>query len=145
MNPVRVALARAKLHEALCELAEIVDFEGPPDDELLGWAKLARLGREREARPHVYFMVAESIDLVKLGWTSSPTTERINTLQTGSPVRLSVSLTFPGTKFLEASMHRRFAEHCRHGEWFAIDGEISWLTGLAAARLAEIPFPEEAS
>lgn len=35
-----------------------------------------------------------------------------------SPVKLEVVCTWPGGPRLERWMHRRFAEHRQHGEWF---------------------------
>lgn len=65
----------------------------------------------------VYFIEAEN-GLIKIGVAASPK-ERMRTLRTMSPVSLRLVLVLPGLGAAgEADLHRRFAEHRSHGEWF---------------------------
>jgi len=67
----------------------------------------------------VYFLRAAG--LVKIGRTSNVRV-RLRKLQKTSPVELQLLLVLrrgsDDAKTLEAELHRRFAEHRRHGEWF---------------------------
>ena len=48
---------------------------------------------------------------------------RLNTLQTGVPVNLSLVCSFPGGEFLEKTLHRKFWDKKVRGEWFALSPE----------------------
>jgi hypothetical protein len=75
-----------------------------------------------EPRPEhptrVYFVQAGESGPVKIGVTGN-IEDRVRTMQTGSPQPLRVLATFPGGFDLEARLHRMFAPHRVHGEWFA--------------------------
>ncbi|MFE4263438.1 GIY-YIG nuclease family protein [Streptomyces sp. NPDC056883] len=60
---------------------------------------------------------------VKIGFTGDDATKRLRSLQTGSPVPLTVLAEFAGTKQLEAKLHRHFAGRRLHGEWFDFTGD----------------------
>lgn len=65
----------------------------------------------------VYFIGGDDTP-IKIGFSSAPTL-RLEALQTGHWVKLSILATSPGTLATEAEYHNRFAEHRLHGEWFA--------------------------
>lgn len=94
-----------------------------------GWKH--RWCRPREHNPyhaverlgHVYYIGAEGIPVVKIGTSINPSA-RLATLQTSSPVRLHIWATCTGGRELEHRLHRRFAAHRHHGEWFHAAPEV---------------------
>lgn len=70
-----------------------------------------------EAERHVYFVQAEN-GLIKIGVSNDPRA-RLRSLQTGSPVDLTLLGAAPGRgREMEAELHERFAAHRVRGEWF---------------------------
>ena len=67
----------------------------------------------------LYFVLASSVSLVKIGITSDFET-RFRTLQAGSPVPLEAWLVIKATARRELALHVHFAEERRHSEWFAL-------------------------
>jgi hypothetical protein len=55
---------------------------------------------------------------VKIGWSFSPEA-RLSQLQVGSPVRLLLIGSVPGTVEDEQALHARLAAYRLHGEWFS--------------------------
>jgi hypothetical protein len=55
---------------------------------------------------------------LKIGYTSRNIKQRLGQLQTGSAEKLVVLATIRGNKRTERALHRRFAHHRLHGEWF---------------------------
>lgn len=82
------------------------------------------------AQPHyipddvgfVYF-VGASDGAIKIGWALDPGT-RLQSLQCGSPVTLSILAIAGGGRRQELEYHRQFKEHRIRGEWFARAPEI---------------------
>lgn len=72
------------------------------------------------AGPYVYFIEAPALSLVKIGWSKGHPKERLGTLQIGSPTALTLIGFIPGDNWAEKRLHRRFARHRSHGEWFRI-------------------------
>lgn len=54
---------------------------------------------------------------IKIGFATN-VHKRLKALQTSSPVKLQLVLSFPGTRQDEQALHKRFAEHRMEGEWF---------------------------
>ena len=73
--------------------------------------------RRRRARPVVYFVLAPSVGLVKIGRTKF-IKDRFFSLQMQSPVPLELLKTVRGGPLDERQMHERFSQHRVHGEWF---------------------------
>lgn len=71
------------------------------------------------------------LNYVKIGFTSkSSIQERIATLQTGCPEKLTVIASFKGSKQHEDGYHLRFAALNTQGEWFKREGELAaWIDG----------------
>lgn len=84
------------------------------------------------ADPVVYFIEAEGLGLVKIGY-SAHVEVRIVSLATehGCPMRLIK--TFPGSRWTERWLHTLFAEHRRTGEWFDAEPVLVRLQTLPAA------------
>lgn len=57
--------------------------------------------------------------LVKIGVTTD-LRKRLQTFQSGSPVRLAVLWAVPGDQSVELWLHREFSVERRHGEWFEL-------------------------
>lgn len=67
----------------------------------------------------VYFVVAESVDRVKIGFAqASNFRDRMSALQTGSPVQLRVARVIAGSRNEEKALHRRWKHAAVGGEWF---------------------------
>lgn len=84
---------------------------------------IVETGRRRR-RPYseVYFIEAEKLGLVKIGWAVN-SDQRRSDLQTGSPDKLTLRgiLVCDDAPALERKMHKRFAHLRQHGEWFLPD------------------------
>ncbi len=98
-------------------------------------AHLATLGAEPpNVNQVVYLIEAAEVCRVKIGSSSSGADARLRAHQTGSPVALRLVCAVAGDQALEFELHRRFARHRAHGEWFADAVEIrEWF----AARLGQ--------
>ncbi|MCP1202279.1 GIY-YIG nuclease family protein [Acetobacter oryzoeni] len=66
----------------------------------------------------VYIVKAEGLGLVKIGYAAN-LSARLSTLQSASPVPLSLVRSSDGTKGLEAWLHEHFSEYRKQGEWFS--------------------------
>jgi hypothetical protein len=62
---------------------------------------------------------------IKIG-TSLNVQNRLNELQVGSPVRLTLLATCAGGRQMEESLHRQFAAFRLSGEWFALPEVQRW-------------------
>lgn len=71
-------------------------------------------------RGSVYFLLAEEIGRVKIGWSSSPMS-RIGGIRTSSPFPLKLLGTVNGTIETERALHRTFGSRRVNGEWFSCD------------------------
>jgi Meiotically Up-regulated Gene 113 (MUG113) protein len=65
---------------------------------------------------HVYALRAG--DHVKIGTTAGPIAARMNELATGCPYPIACVGWQVGGPSLEAALHRYFAAHRTHNEWF---------------------------
>lgn len=93
-----------------------------------------RLGKSSRTVPpktsSVYFV--RSGDRVKIGTSHKPK-QRIRDLQIANPDGLEVLHTMPGTFAEERQLHKQFAAHRLHGEWFHYSDEIrAYVEGLKA-------------
>lgn len=73
-------------------------------------------------RRYIYVIGADQSDLVKVGVAVDPA-GRLSTLQCGSPVRLRLLATLPGSGVQERELHRQFARYRKAGEWFDFYGQ----------------------
>lgn len=85
----------------------------------------------------MYFIEAVGFDLVKVGKTTR-IERRLPELQIGSPAPLRLIKVVAGYSHEETTLHRRWAEHRSHGEWFRygpIRNEIEALERIDATIL----------
>jgi hypothetical protein len=66
----------------------------------------------------IYFILAESLDAVKIGFTKKNPLMRMSELQTGCPVALTLLHFGQGGFLQEQHFHKAFKQHNLHGEWF---------------------------
>jgi hypothetical protein len=66
----------------------------------------------------IYFIAAETLGTVKIGFSRSDPTKRLRSLQTGCPAPLKLLAYAPGSQQEEASLHEAFVPLHIHGEWF---------------------------
>lgn len=69
----------------------------------------------------VYFL--QQGNTIKIGYTKS-IADRIKTLQTASPIPLTLLATLRGDRKLESYFHTRFASYRLEGEWFSLEGTL---------------------
>ena len=67
----------------------------------------------------LYIIHAQGSSLCKIGITTD-LPSRLRTIQTGCPYRCVVLATWPGSREIEARLHRHFAAYRRAGEWFEL-------------------------
>lgn len=72
----------------------------------------------------IYFIQAELTGLVKIGWTSFDPMSRLAKLSTGSGSPLKLLGQTIGDKKLERALHKLFAAHRQHREWFSPAPEL---------------------
>jgi DNA-binding MarR family transcriptional regulator len=96
---------------------------------------------ERRSNRWVYVIGSPVVRPVKIGVSDDPE-ERLDDLQTGSPVPLVLLWQVHGGQRLESLLHERFAASRMHGEWFDL-GDTDPVLAVAeeAARLGYGPLP----
>lgn len=67
----------------------------------------------------IYAIQSSKTKLIKIGFSVMPE-GRVKGLQTGSPDKLKLLKTWPGTMSDEKRIHRCLKEHRVHGEWFEV-------------------------
>lgn len=73
---------------------------------------------------HLYFIVAQGCDLVKIGVSTSPI-KRVSSLQIGSPLILTLDSYVIGAGIYEKPIHDRLSslDLHSHGEWFKLEAK----------------------
>ena len=71
----------------------------------------------------VYFLLASSVNLIKIGRSGDPET-RFEQLRLLSPVPLEIVGLIEGGSAVEAALHQRFDHLHSHGEWFHATNEL---------------------
>lgn len=91
----------------------------------------------------VYFIRAEQVGLVKIGFSADPA-RRIASLAGGSPLRLDLTVRVSGTQDDERFLHHRFKVDWSHGEWFrASDSILSLIETIKVSGLLPDEFRAE--
>lgn len=91
----------------------------------------ARVRRAQMNTVHIYFILAEGVDMVKIGKSRKPLS-RMKEMQVGCPVPLRLLLTVRANHSTERHLHAILAEHHSHGEWFRLSEQVLSLIELAA-------------
>lgn len=77
---------------------------------------------------YVYFVVAENLDAVKIGYSKSPWA-RLDNLRTASPVGLQMLWIFKGTRAVEDHLHFQFQNYrvpsVAGGKWFRLSAVLA--------------------
>lgn len=66
----------------------------------------------------IYFAVAETMGLIKIGFTKGSVRKRLSNVQSSSPDSIRILLSMHGDRLQEKSLHDRFAASHVRGEWF---------------------------
>jgi hypothetical protein len=94
-------------------------------------------------RDVLYVIGRPGLAVVKIGVTRN-LVARLKSIQTGSPIPLSVLWWHPGSYDLEEQVHREFREFRMEGEWFDFGvEEPDILTEMAVQRLRPSEFPPD--
>lgn len=72
----------------------------------------------------IYFVLAESLGVVKIGYTAGNMKHRLESLQTGCPAKLTVLGFLPGGISEEKALHKRFVASHKEGEWFRLGPDL---------------------
>src|SRR5437870_2571984 len=88
---------------------------------------------EGEKKGWVYLIEADPRGPIKIGWAKDPV-KRLETLQTGHHEELVLFAVLPGTRYLEADLHRRLWKFRTRGEWFARSPVLKLLRPVIAAQ-----------
>lgn len=73
----------------------------------------------------VYFIKQDIPNgMIKIGYTSRNVSNRLSSLQTGSPYNLIVLKTIDGDMNTEFELHKKFSKYRLSGEWFDCSPEI---------------------
>lgn len=79
----------------------------------------------KKTRNCVYFIYAEEINRVKIGYTGDESASyRVESIKTSSPIALRLIGTIQGDMKKEREFHRRFDQQRKHREWFEVSGEL---------------------
>jgi hypothetical protein len=84
--------------------------------------------------PSIYFVSAGG--LTKIGWASDPF-RRICQLAIGCPAPLLLEAYVPGSEMTEHRLHRAFASHREHGEWFRQNPRLRALLNELTAAMGD--------
>lgn len=83
----------------------------------------------------VYVIQRRGEAVVKIGYTKHSAAARMRKLGAKADVPLDVILELPeATRQGERALHRRFAEHRKHGEWFHLRGDLAAWVRLEQGR-----------
>lgn len=88
----------------------------------------------------IYFVGAETVEAVKIGFSRYHPSYRMKSLQIGCPLPLKILTFVEGSNDEEAALHAAFSGLRIHGEWFRLEGLLRYLVSqLAHRRAAEVP------
>lgn len=78
----------------------------------------------------VYFIEAVGTHRIKIGFSANPS-QRLRSLQTGSPYKLRILATIQANEHTEKEIHEQFDEYRLDGEWFhACKGLRTFISSL---------------
>jgi hypothetical protein len=115
--------------------------DGEPPISALHEALALSSGRGAADYGYVYFV--DGGHLTKIGFSTSPPTKRVASLQTGSPIKCVLWGYARGGFDLERILHKRFG-HCRRdGEWFDLSPYDRAALASLARRTKGTVFPSK--
>lgn len=131
---------RGGVWQAYCGDGKRVSLHTSDEQVALAAFEAMGLSRRKDTergtdRGVVYFARAGYEGPVKIGFTAR-LDQRLADLSTTASAPLRVLAALPGTRATETEMHRRFAAHCVHREWFDARVVMAFLDALTAAALA---------
>jgi hypothetical protein len=92
--------------------------------------------RFRSVEEWTYFIQSEDGGPIKIGFTTKEPEHRLCQLQTGSPTKLRIVGLLPVDR--EKELHKKFASHHSHGEWFnPVKQVIDFIKREASAHLEQ--------
>lgn len=77
-----------------------------------------------ESTGYVYFVLSPINQLVKIGYSTRHPDYRFSLFRVGCPVVLLRNGFIRADKNLEKELHRVFAHHRSHGEWFRYESDV---------------------
>lgn len=87
----------------------------------------------------IYFIAAEPLEAVKIGFSRYHPASRMSQLQIGSAAPLKLLAFVEGSLKEEAALHQLFASLHIHGEWFRIEGKLQYLLSQISSRSLDDP------
>lgn len=103
----------------------------PPDSEWLAEQNAEPPTKKSWGKNRCVYAI-RGASLVKIGVAHDPD-DRLNSLQTGSPVKLSLMGWVPGPVSLERKIHKLLSDYREHGEWFRYEGEAKEIADAIAS------------
>jgi hypothetical protein len=102
-------------------------------------------GAKLDQRGTIYAFLADTLGMVKIGFTNEPTVRLIQA-RISCPVPLFMAAALEGTARDERDLQRRFASSRVHGEWFRVTPEIAdWMRSHAIEPTVTRRFPAAAN
>lgn len=88
----------------------------------------------------IYFAQDDATLHIKIGLTNGSPEDRISSLQTGNPSKITLLGTMPGDRDVESSLHAQFSTSRVAGEWFRPIPQLLLLIMGTAKQLAQQAF-----
>jgi hypothetical protein len=82
------------------------------------------MARPEKQCGYIYFLLAERLDAVKIGYTRKSIEKRMKECKTWSPYEYDVLKIIEGTMLQEVALHKRFVKYKLRGEWFQYSDEL---------------------
>ena len=76
----------------------------------------------------IYFITQQN-QYVKIGYTDKSVKSRMQILQVGNPILLSIYTVIEGDLDAEVALHKRFKRHHIRGEWYVLHDDIKMYIG----------------
>lgn len=112
--------------ESYWKLIELIDWSSIESALRRKGQVSGDLSQEHGSESHVYFIESKASGLIKIGRSINPA-GRFSAIRTMSPEELSLLGSVPESVYSEGELHKRFAKHRKHGEWFQDAPEIRTL------------------
>jgi len=82
------------------------------------------MARPEKQCGYIYFLLAEKLDAVKIGFTRNTVEKRLKYGNTWSPYDFDVLKIIEGTMLDEVALHKRFHKDKIQREWFQYSDEL---------------------